>query len=187
MMTALGNLGEYDARFSGSSGENWLELLPDFIGSVHVFAAAVGDESVHSVIGRCASLLVECRKLLQGHWNTDLPNSPMMTALLQNIVAPAGEEYKSMNIDAVAARTEKGNEPKGKFVDVTPPPEKLMDEEKIHCQEQSCAALFSSHAAARLHYKKYHPIGLYVSPLKVVDPTTGKKGVVKTRIDKVNI
>jgi hypothetical protein len=82
-------------------------------------------------------------------------------------------------------KTMAGRKAKGLYVEVSPPPMPLQDDQKIKCQEATCKSLFSSQGALKTHFRKVHPTGNYVAPPKNVDPDTGREGVEKKRVDKV--
>ena len=198
ILGAQANLGSHDARYSGTTGEDWLEIpMSDFLVAAQQFSLAFPRDDTNDKVTSCFLLTKKCKGALRESWNADLPHSVTLTDNLKRLAACTKDDnnnkedkkdYKRPRLGepgGVAKKRAKSR--RGIYIAVTPPPTRLTEEEKVKCQNRACTSTFSSHHAAKTHHKKKHPHDQYVDPPKVVNPATGKTGVVKKRIDKVSL
>ena len=182
ILFAKANCGEYDVRYSEEHGEAWLYgCAGKFLSSAQMLNMARMEGTISEVTNRLFLLVNSCRSKLDEGWNADLPTAPALASHLKKV---AREEDNNNNEKRKKPRLESRKE-KGKFKDLTPPPAKLANEDKIKCQFVSCLALFSSIGASKTHFKKVHPDSDYIPPPKEVNPATRRVGDKKVRVDRV--
>ena len=144
----MGNIGEFDARYSEEDEENWIETTSTFLVSAHMMNLIAFQGRLRSQSDRLFKTVDACKHILNQSWNSKLPKCPKYHGRKQ-------------------ARAKKSKK-EGIYVEVSPP-EKLRTEQKIKCHKDNCTVLFSSQRAAKLHLKRKHP-----EDLDILTQTIGK-------------
>ena len=167
LVSAMANIGEFDARYREEGEEAWIASATKFLGSVQMMNLIAFQGRLSSESERLFRTVNECKEILDQSWNADLPRCP---------VSDSKEQAKADK------STKDGRE--GTYREVSLP-RQLEADKKIKCREGSCMVLFSSQKAMKNHFLRKHPESHYTPPRPVLDRTSGRLLAVANRRDKV--
>ena len=187
---AKANLGQFDARYGEEDGESWIkEKGFSFLATVQMLNLTGCDGSLSPQTEELFRLTNKVRHVLEEPWNTGLPQCPRLTDNLKKIArVDDGDDDNNNEPKPKKKRTSRQQEHKKRsksYREVTPPPERMTDEDKIRCQHQNCFILFSSQGAMKSHFQRAHQGDIYIPPPKTINPSTGREWTAQKRVDKV--